>query len=168
VDGEIYIEVEKDAIRPFVVKSSALNIEVLGTKFNVSAYSSDVEQTVVLVEGSVEVAAGHRKMRLLPNQRFSTDSKGGYRVDEVAVMDYTCWRHGWIQTNTTSLEELATRLSRYYAKEIICDTRVAHLKCFGKLVLFDDLDEVLHTVSKNMNIEYHYKNDKTIVLYPKK
>ncbi|MDR0728520.1 MAG: FecR domain-containing protein [Prevotellaceae bacterium] len=168
VDGEVYIEVEKDPARPFVVKSSALNIEVLGTKFNVSAYSSDMEQTVVLVEGSVEVAAGLRKTRLLPNQRFSTDGKGDYKVDEVAVTDYTCWRHGWIQTNTTSLEELARRLSRYYDKEIICDTRVAHLKCYGKLVLFDDLDKALHTVSKNMHIEYRYKNDRTIMLYPKK
>ncbi|MDR2361408.1 MAG: FecR domain-containing protein [Prevotellaceae bacterium] len=168
VDGEIYIEVEKDATRPFIVKSSALNIEVLGTKFNVSAYSSDVEQTVVLVEGSVEIAAGLRRTRLFPNQRFSTDNKGGYEVDEVTVTDYTSWRHGWIQTNTTSLEELARRLSRYYDKEIICDTRVAHLKCYGKLVLFDDLDKALHTVSKNMNIEYRYTNNKTIMLYPKK
>ncbi|MDR1681100.1 MAG: FecR domain-containing protein [Prevotellaceae bacterium] len=168
VDGEIYIEVEKDPARPFVVKSSALTIEVLGTAFNVSAYSSDIEQAVVLVEGSVAVAAGRQKMRLLPNQRFSTGGAGGNQVDNVDVTDYTCWRHGWIQTNTTSLEELATRLSRYYDREIVCDARVAHLKCFGKLVLFDDPDKVLHTISKNMNIEYRYKNTKTIILYPKK
>jgi ferric-dicitrate binding protein FerR (iron transport regulator) len=168
VDGEIYIEVEKDPIRPFVVKSSKLNIEVIGTKFNVSAYSSDKEHAVVLVEGSIVVTASNTKTLLHPNQLLTITGNGDYNIDEVSVMDYICWRYGWIQAHTTSLSELAKRLSRYYDKEITCAPQVNMLKCSGKLVLFDDLEKVLYTISKNMNIEYRYKDDKTIELYPKK
>jgi DNA-binding transcriptional regulator YbjK len=167
VDGEIYIEVEQDALRPFIVKSSKLNIEVLGTKFNVSAYSSDREHAVVLVEGLISVTTADRQAILQPNQLFTSSGNNNYKVEEVSVMDYICWRYGWIQAHTTSLSELAKRLSRYYDKEIICAPKVNMLKCSGKLVLFDDLEKVLYTISKNMNIEYRHKDDKTIELYPK-
>jgi ferric-dicitrate binding protein FerR (iron transport regulator) len=163
VDGEIYIEVEKDTLRPFLVKSSKLNIEVLGTKFNVSAYSSDAEQTVTLVEGSIAITSGGKKNILQPNQLLMVSDSGDCKINEVAVMDYICWRYGWIQAHTTSLKELAKRLSRYYDKEIICNPQVETLKCSGKLVLFDDLEKVLYTISKNMNISYRYK-DSSIVL----
>jgi hypothetical protein len=167
VDGEIYIEVEKDTLRPFHVKSSKLNIEVLGTKFNVSAYSSDVEQMVTLVEGSIAITSSGRKNILQPNQLLMLSGNGDYKINEVSVMDYICWRYGWIQAHTTSLKELAKRLSRYYDKEIICDPQVHMLKCSGKLVLFDDLEKVLYTISKNMNIDYRYKDNK-IELFSKK
>jgi ferric-dicitrate binding protein FerR (iron transport regulator) len=167
VDGEIYIEVEKDARRPFHVKSSRLNIEVLGTKFNVSAYSSDAEQLVTLVEGSIAITSSGKKNILQPNQLLTASNNGDCRVNDVSVMDYICWRYGWIQAHTTSLKELAKRLSRYYDKEIICDPQVNMLKCSGKLVLFDDLEKVLYTISKNMNINYQY-TDEHIVLSPKK
>lgn len=167
VDGEIYIEVEKDSLRPFFVKTSKLNIEVLGTKFNVSAYSSDMEQMVTLVEGSIAITNSGKKNILQPNQLLTIADNGDYKINDVSVMDYICWRYGWIQAHTTSLKELAKRLSRYYDKEIICDPQVNMLKCSGKLVLFDDLEKVLYTISKNMNIDYRYKDNK-IELFSKK
>ncbi|MDR0692263.1 MAG: FecR domain-containing protein [Prevotellaceae bacterium] len=160
VDGEIYIEVEKDSLRPFLVKTSKLDIEVLGTKFNVSAYSSDMEQMVTLVEGSIAITNSGKKNILQPNQLLTLSNNGDYKINDVSVMDYICWRYGWIQAHTTSLKELAKRLSRYYDKEIICDPHVNMLKCSGKLVLFDDLEKVLYTISKNMNINYRYKDNK--------
>lgn len=55
VDGEIYIEVARDESRPFYVKTKNMNVRVLGTKFNVTAYESEYVQSVVLVSGSVQV-----------------------------------------------------------------------------------------------------------------
>ena len=53
VEGEVYLEVTKDKTRPFIVSTNKMNIAVLGTSFNVTAYTADKEQSVVLVTGAV-------------------------------------------------------------------------------------------------------------------
>jgi transmembrane sensor len=67
LEGEAYFEVAKDASRPFYVKSKGAEIKVLGTHFNVAAYSN--QATTTLLEGSVEVSKGNKKVRLVPGQR---------------------------------------------------------------------------------------------------
>ena len=55
VEGEVYLDVQKDPSRPFIVKTKEFEVKVLGTQFNVCAYEEDSEASVVLVEGKVEV-----------------------------------------------------------------------------------------------------------------
>ena len=57
LQGEAYFEVEKDARHPFVVKADPVEVEVLGTHFNVEAYPGDAEVKTTLLEGSVAVNA---------------------------------------------------------------------------------------------------------------
>ena len=58
VDGEVYLEVAADPSRPFIVKTSTIEVKVLGTRFNVCAYRDEPAASVVLVEGLVEVKNG--------------------------------------------------------------------------------------------------------------
>ena len=58
VDGEVYLEVAADPSRPFIVKTSTIEVKVLGTRFNVCAYRDEPAASVVLVEGQVEVKNG--------------------------------------------------------------------------------------------------------------
>jgi ferric-dicitrate binding protein FerR (iron transport regulator) len=162
VDGEIYIEVEKDASRPFLVNTSKMKLEVLGTKFNVSAYSFDEKSSVALAEGKVAVNTCGGRILMAPNQMLATDNNT-YDVKQVDVMDYICWKYGWLQAHTVSLQDLSLRLSRYYGKEIVCNPESATLKCYGKIVLFDDIEDVLYILSKNMNVTYQYKEDKILL-----
>lgn len=162
VDGEIFIEVKKDASCPFFVNTSKMKIEVLGTKFNVSAYSSDENNSVVLTEGKVSVNTCGEKIRMTPNQMLSTDNNT-YDVKQVDVTDYICWKLGWLQVHTTLLQDLSLRLSRYYGKQIVCHPETGNLKCYGKIVLFDNIEDILYTLSKNMNIRYEVKEDKIIL-----
>ncbi|MEO1010416.1 MAG: FecR family protein, partial [Bacteroidota bacterium] len=57
LQGEAFFEVQKDSIHPFLVNTGLLEIEVLGTRFNVIAYTEDEETNVVLTEGSVSLRA---------------------------------------------------------------------------------------------------------------
>ncbi|MDD4115626.1 MAG: FecR family protein, partial [Massilibacteroides sp.] len=70
VSGEIFLEVAKDASRPFFVKTSQIEVKVLGTSFNVTAYPEDQNQSVILVDGQVEIDFGeNRSLRLEPDHR---------------------------------------------------------------------------------------------------
>lgn len=74
LDGEAYFEVTKDAQHPFIVRTQAINVKVVGTVFNVRAYANEKNTQTTLVEGSVEVTLNKRKEKhwvvLKPNEKI--------------------------------------------------------------------------------------------------
>ena len=154
VDGEIYIEVAKDKNRPFYVKTNVLDLKVLGTRFNISAYKDDAAQSVVLVEGSVEVQPkdNQGKTVLKPDQML-TMSKGSLEVTKVNTYDYISWKDGLLQFRSESLSVILSKLSRFYNTTIECEPDIRNLRCSGKLVLFDNMSDVLETISNTIPLE---------------
>ncbi|MEA4904461.1 MAG: FecR domain-containing protein [Petrimonas sp.] len=157
VDGEIYIEVSEDKKRPFVIKTKQMDISVLGTKFNVSAYEDDKIKNVVLLSGSVSISSNtHNKDKeiiLTPNQMYS-DLENSYSVENVDASVYILWAQGLYQFESEELGNIITRLERYYGIKIECDTAIAGLKCSGKLDLKDDLNKLLTELSRALPIKY--------------
>lgn len=153
VEGEIFIDVVKDKTRPFYVNTNRMIIDVVGTRFNVSAYNEDVEHAVVLVEGCVDICIDSEKARLSPNQRLAA-SMGEISVKEVDVNNYISWKEGYLQFTSEPLTDILKRLSRYYDIPIHYDKNCAVLKCNGKLVLFDNIKEVLETISNTIPIRF--------------
>ena len=89
MEGEVYLQVTHDETRPFVVNTSALDVEVLGTSFNVSAYRGDAHASVVLVEGAVDVKdRADRHVRMQPNERVQLDDAGDLQKETVHALDY--------------------------------------------------------------------------------
>lgn len=154
VEGEIYIEVAKDTSRPFYVETPQLAVNVLGTKFNVSAYTDDALQSVVLVEGRVNVQSGtNHSFTLSPNQRFKL-TNGISAVDEVDANDYISWKDGILQFRGEMMGDIIQRLSRYYNVSITCTPEVAQKCTMGKLILFDDIEQVMKTFSMLYDVKY--------------
>lgn len=144
VEGEIFSEVVSDDSRPFIVKTNQLNIEVLGTSFNVTAYEGDDEENVVLVSGSVKIRTKDNKQVLLsPNNMYSLSGDGYGYIKSVDVNDYISWKEGLYRFHSENMSVILKKLSRYYGKKIVCDREIVNLKCSGKLDLMDDLQMVL-------------------------
>lgn len=162
VEGEIYIEVAKKEI-PFYVKTNDFVVNVLGTKFNISAYKDDSERSVVLVEGSVMVETeDEEKIRLSPDRRLTMQS-GKNMIDEVNVYDYISWKDGLLQFSGESMDIILKRISRYYNVPIAYKSETGTRKSSGKLVLFDDIHQVMKTFSMLYNIHYHFESDTLII-----
>lgn len=162
VDGEIYIEVEKNKAHPFYVNTSHMVINVVGTQFNVTAYDEDTDYSVVLVEGCVDVSIDKEKARLLPNQMLSV-STDQISVKKIDVNNYTSWREGYLQFASEPLSNILKRLSRYYDTPIDYDNSIAQLKCNGKLVLFDNIEDVMKTIYNTIPIQYSHEADRILV-----
>ena len=153
--GEAYFEVTKNASQPFRVKTDALETLVLGTSFNVRAYSKEDTQ-VTLVEGSVKVSDKHQnELRLQPGEH--TDQKLNKTKVEKAD-DYHSWAEGVFYFDNTELVEIMRELGRWYNinivftnKEIMHDR--LHFQAERKGTLEDAL-ELLNTMQKvNARIE---------------
>lgn len=154
VDGEAYLQVSPDKNRPFIVKTKNIDISVLGTSFNVTAYEEDDLQTVALVEGEVEIAMGKDKIaRLTPDDLFRLE-EGKTHVEKTDVSDYISWIDGWCIFYSEKLPVILDRLSRYYGKPIVYTSDIEQIKCSGKLELKDDLQTVLNALSETAPVQY--------------
>lgn len=69
IHGEVYFEVVKDSVRPFIVHANELKIEVLGTRFGVRVYRDETMTSTTLAEGRVRVVAGRSNMVLVPGEQ---------------------------------------------------------------------------------------------------
>lgn len=161
IDGEAFLEVYHDANRPFIVKTSDVDIQVLGTKFNVMAYNSDADKQIVLASGSVKVLSKDNKQKdliLKPSEMFQYNKdKHSGSITKVDLMKYTAWVDGLYYFESEKLDVVMKRLSRYYGKNISFDENIANLRCSGKMDLKDSLTDVLHGLSFSfpINVECH-------------
>lgn len=157
VDGEIYIEVSPDEDRPFIVKTTQMDVEVLGTTFNITAYEKDNAQRIVLVTGSVKVRTIHQKNEtvLSPSEMYSF-SNGISKVQTVKVEDYISWKYGFYHYDSEELGVIMERLSHYYGYSIICSPKASQMKFSGKLDLKDKLDTILKGIAQTSPITYQY------------
>ena len=112
--GEAYFEVAKNG-EPFIVHTNGMNIEVLGTTFNILAYPGE-EYQATLVSGSVKVNSDKGECLILkPSQQAILSPKSGnIQVRTVDVAFYTSWVKGKINFKDQRLEDIMKTLSRWY------------------------------------------------------
>lgn len=129
-----------------------MDVRVLGTSFNVTAYNDETYQSVVLVEGRVEIKSKTGSKQVIePTERLIL-TENQISVSKVNTYDYTSWKDGIFLFTDQSLGYVAQRLSRYYHVDFICTPEIKNYSCSGKLVLFDNLNKVLHTLEKSFPI----------------
>lgn len=165
IEGEAYLEVAGNASQPFYVKTEKIEVKVLGTKFNVSAYPDDTQTSVVLVEGSVEAVAGKKNFEIKPNQVFKLEKQTGETsLRNTNVMEYISWKDGWLLCNKEPIGEIAVKLSRYYNIVIeVSDDKVKQLTLSGKLDFKNTCEDVLNTIVLTAPVKYEI-NDGVIKL----
>lgn len=124
INGEAYFEVSKIHGSSFYVKSSNLEVKVVGTKFNFKAYDDENKTEVVLEEGKVElypsINSGREKVVMDPGTRAIIDnSNGQIIINNENTEKYTSWRKGMMIFDNTPFLEVAKQLERWYGTEII-------------------------------------------------
>lgn len=153
VDGEVYLEVARNKDVPFNVRTTAMDVKVLGTSFNIRAYKEDDEQAVVLVSGSVQVYTKDKhKVILSPDQKFGY-SDGEYFISAIDSDNYISWIHGYYSYRQEPLVNIMKQISRYYGADIICGEKVGALTCTGKLDLKKDLDILMNDLVRPLELE---------------
>jgi ferric-dicitrate binding protein FerR (iron transport regulator) len=171
LEGEAYFEVAKNKNKPFIVSTQTIEVEVFGTKFNLSAYQSDNFSETVLLEGSVSVQSKGKlfndKTTLTPNQ------KAIYRSDKnelirSAVPDaelHISWINGWYQFSNESLVVVMAKIERYYNVKLQYDQKIESkaLPVSGKLDLTKSLNEAMTVLSKVAKINFQISGDKVII-----
>ena len=154
LDGEAFFTVAKNKKVPFVVQVKELNISVLGTTFNVDAYSDNSSVHVALVEGSVMLqdASGEKLKDLLtltPNQvaTLNTTNQTLTKKDVDDLYKYTAWINGRIIFFGDPIQTVVRKLEKWYNVEIvIADKRLENYRFTGTFI-DESLEQVLNILS---------------------
>ncbi len=123
LEGEAFFEVAHDSKKPFIVKTFASDIKVLGTKFNVNADRNAGEFSVTLAEGSVQVSSLADPGRIIvmkPDEKvYMADGK--LMVKRTKVKDEIRWKDGIIDIDGLDFEELIDKLEMAFGVDMVID-----------------------------------------------
>ncbi|MBW8334670.1 MAG: DUF4974 domain-containing protein [Prolixibacteraceae bacterium] len=172
IDGEAIFNVSKDTEKPFVVKSHQFDIEVIGTVFNINAYSNDKISSAVLEQGVIKLIRQTKvylpaeNMIMSPGEMVTYNPKDEkFQIQKVDPSDYLSWHYGYYVFRSETLGNILKRLSRYYNVEIDLKNKELALVTFsGSLDLKNSPEEVLNTIKKTVSLNFN-KEGQIINIY---
>ncbi len=169
--GEAYFEVVRNKRHPFVVTNGDVDIQVLGTQFNVSAYADDLEVGTVLVEGAIRLSESGQTndvaTTLAPGQKATWNKEAKkLSLKEVDVQRHISWREGKLIFRKVDFKSITKQLQRKYNVQI--DNRYSALdeRIFSATFDEETIEEVLDTFVEETYFEYYFKNEKIIINTP--
>jgi len=169
--GEAYFEVAHNVEKPFIVKTDGLQVEVLGTKFDMAAYPADKTIETVLVEGKVKLVKSDlgflRKEYILePNQKAEYNRENDEtKISNVDVSNYTSWHEGYLNFETLEMNRVVKKLERYYNIRIYFSDPLLGIRTItGKLALKEEPEKVLDVLAKTASVELIKINKSKYVL----
>ena len=122
--GEAIFDVTHDEQKPFEVSTADFVVKVHGTKFNVSAYSDDLEGTTTLCRGSVSITSRitAKEYYILPNQRLSMSKEGVVKVSDILSEEETAWASNALCFNSAAFRDMLRSIERRFGVKIYLTT----------------------------------------------
>lgn len=160
LSGEAYFEVKKDKQHPFVVNTGTVNVEVLGTSFNIANYPDENQTEVVLGSGKVRLFTGkqHDKKAvsfLEPDQRAVFDkTTKEFAVNHVNIEKYIAWKDGILMFADDSMSEVIRKLSRRFNVDIELETYELNDYVYKATFKDESLSQVLDLLKLSAPIDY--------------
>lgn len=165
ISGEAYFEVTKNAALPFKVKiGDKAAVEVLGTRFNVNAYSDEQSINTTLLEGSVKVNKGTQSTILKPGQQAAVNETLTVNND-VNTDQVIAWKTGVFNFDGLGIEAVMRQLSRWYDIEVIYEQGIPSTKFYGEIGRNLNLSQVLEGL-KLSGVHFRIENGKRLVVLP--
>lgn len=129
----------------------------MGTGFNVMAYPDDTEAAVTLVHGKVGVQTDRQQQVILHHGEqyvYELASRRG-SVRKVDASQYAAWKEGVLNFDRMPLEELTTRLSRWYDVDFFFTSeQLKNLKFSGAFKKYNELRYVLNIIEEITDVRF--------------
>lgn len=166
LDGEAYFEVAHNEKCPFIVRTHAMDVEVLGTKFNVEAYSKHNRFETSLMQGKVRVKLpGNDKavINLQPHCK-TTLIDGKMVVSPIDNYNVYRWKEGLYCFKNKPFVRIMEDLERYYDLKIQLDKKsIENVILTGKFRISDGLDYALRVLQKDVAFTYRRDKDNDVI-----
>lgn len=162
INGEAYFEVAKNKEMPFMVEVRGMStVEVLGTSFNINAYSNEETVNTTLVEGSVKI---NKRVVLKPGQQAVVKDPAAVSVVNNADLEKAiAWKNGLFSFNNADLVSVMRQLERWYGVKVIYQRDVTDLTLKGEMYRNVQLSTIMNFLKK-MGVNVRLDGKTLIVL----
>jgi len=161
LEGEGYFEISKDKLHPFIVESKGQKLEVLGTHFNINAYSDELSVQTTLLEGSVKI---NNKTILKPNEQ-AINTGPAIKVIQVDGTVYTDWKDGIFTFRKEHLRTILAKISKWYDVDIQLQGRTDDQITFsGTISRNTPISGVLKLLEAKANMRFKVDGKKLVVI----
>lgn len=161
--GEGYFEIAKNTEKPFLINTENIEVKVLGTKFNLKAYTNDTSVETILEDGCVEIRhpASDQTQLLIPNDCVVFDKQmNTFSTTQVDPLIASMWRTGKYTFYSTPLLEFTQTLERGFGVTFIIENKDALSKRFtGDFVKGESIDDILKILQLGSTIKYQKENN---------
>lgn len=166
LEGEGYFEVVENKHKPFIVQSGNLDIEVLGTTFDIAAYPEKDKIDVVLLNGSVKVMGEtlEKEVLLKPNQILEYQkNEGTSNIRNTKAYLHAAWIEERLIFDNTPLSDIIISLEGWYNISIECPRTLAEKTRMTFTVRGENVEEIFKAMSLIAPIRYSIENDKVTI-----
>lgn len=171
VTGEVYFEVMKNKQHPFIVNvNNRMEVEVLGTDFNINAYDNESAIAATLLSGSIKVIKSDvaDQLVLKPGQQAlmnnaATAQHGIKLVPDADIEKVTAWRKGLFNFRDIPFDEAMRQLQRWYDIEVVYENGVPDIELMGEMTKGVSLNGLLLGLGK-LGLNYRLEGRKLIIL----
>ena len=162
--GEGFFEVVHRENLIFTVHTDKADISVLGTEFDVRAYTDEKEVVTTLVQGAVGVSSGRTYDRLKPGEQARIAGKGDVRVAEVDIYPFIAWKNGRRVFENERLEKIMAELQRWYDFELFyADPDVKEMHFTIDILKYEEISKVLNLMERMNKVKFTQKGRTVVV-----
>lgn len=160
LNGEGYFDIKTNPNRPFIIKTDAGDVRVLGTKFGLKASTLSMESELVLTSGKVEFIRMDKVFRVKPNQKILINkSTGDVDIRKVDTTFELSWMSDFIEFNKEPLINVMNCIADIHGVKIfVADSVLAQTRFTGKLSNSYEVEKILKDLSLIIDINYTYSN----------
>jgi ferric-dicitrate binding protein FerR (iron transport regulator) len=166
VDGEAYFEIAKDTQKPFIVSAQGVEMQALGTQFNVYCDTENQSVLTSLIEGGLKVYFPDAKadsVTLQANQQVLVQDHK-MAVESIPYLDYFLWKKGIYSFHDKPLGEVLKKLELYYdVKIIVKDPSIEESTYTGKIRHRDGIDDIIRVISKIHHFKVQKEEETNII-----
>ncbi|MBK6949895.1 MAG: FecR domain-containing protein [Haliscomenobacter sp.] len=165
ITGEAYFEVAKNTAQPFRVDAGGkFVVEVMGTQFNVNAYSDESESRTTLLEGKVRISTPEGKeVSLEPNQQARIAGNRLRVAESVDTDEAVAWKTGWFMFDRTDLPGIMRQISRWYDVDVEFEGKIDPRSFSGIVNRNNKVSEVLK-IMENAGVRFRIEKDRIVVI----
>jgi len=153
--GEAYFEVAKNKDKPFYVEMNSVQVKVLGTHFNISAYTDDNDLTTTLLEGSVQISKNGSLAMLKPGQQAVVGSNANaITVSKANINEAMAWKNGYFMFDDDNIVNIMKKVSRWYDVDIEYQGNFINQRFGGTFTRSKSITDLLKNLEQISNVHF--------------
>jgi transmembrane sensor len=162
LSGEGYFEIAKDKAHPFIVNTRGQEVKVLGTHFNINAYSVEEISKTTLLEGSIVISTAKSQQILTPGTELINNGRS-LEVKQVDTDLAIAWKNNLFLFDNEELGTIMRQVERWYDVEVIFVDHISHERFGGGVSRFDSVSKLLKSLQATGKVQFQIRGRKIYV-----